>query len=77
MCNNIYLLITEAEELSRHVMTCPETAPVGGPGDTSLKRRHERVADMLRRLENLGGVEVRKEPVAGCVRAHWGERFVK
>lgn len=43
--------------------TCPEVAPSGAAADTSLKGRHEKVADSLRSLETLGRVEVRKEHV--------------
>lgn len=62
VCPRCGSYIKDEEELSRHLATCPETAPFAGTGDTSLKRRHERAADHLRRLESLGGIEVRKEP---------------
>lgn len=66
--------MADAEELSRHVVTCPETAPSGGPGDTSLKQRHEKVADHLRHLDSMGGMEVRKEPTFPAGSDARGER---
>lgn len=62
-CPRCSHFIGDAEELSRHVGTCAETAPLGGPGNTSWKQRHERVAERLQKLETLGGMEVRKEPM--------------
>lgn len=33
--------ISDAEELSRHIITCPETVPLGRGTDISHKQRHE------------------------------------
>lgn len=60
-CPRCSAFIEDPEELSRHILTCPETALIGGV-EVSLKTRHERLADRLRYCETLGGAEVRKEP---------------
>lgn len=77
LCPRWRAYIDDLEELNGHLATCPETAPIAGVGDSSLKSRHERVASRFRNFESLAGVEVRKEPCfpsqheGSAARADW------